>query len=115
MIVTYLAAALNMAKNNRNIDQVPECQGPLYTVSSVSWKGHIKCLVLQPDRQQLTVPLSACVSAGDKIRVVNGDAWVVCKNGEAQILRPYVAEDILRLGGIRLEILRLFAIIEASV
>src|SRR5256885_15713345 len=58
-----------------------------------------------PDRQPLIVPLSACVSEGDRIRVFNGDAWVVCKNGEAQILRPYVVEDTLRLGGIRLEIL----------
>jgi hypothetical protein len=97
--------ALNMARRVKNINQVPEHIGPLLTVSSVGWKGHIKRLILQPDGQKLTVPLSACVSTGDKIRIVNGDTWVICKNGEAQILQPFVPEDTLRLGGIRLEIL----------
>jgi len=103
--INLAAMAVNMARRITNINRVPECKDPLLTVSSVGWKRHIKRLTLQPDEQKLTVPLSACVSAGDKIRVVNGDAWVICKNGEAQILHPYVAEDTLRLGGIRLEVL----------
>lgn len=94
-----------MGRHSRNPGESAERVAPLCTVSSVSWEGHVKRLILQPDRQPLTVPLSACVSKGDSIRVFNGDAWVVCKNGEAQILRPYVVEDTMRLGGIRLAIL----------
>src|SRR5262245_1042000 len=94
-----------MERWSENNGHVPEPKGRLFTVSSVSWKGHVKRLTLQPDGHHLTVPLSACVSTGDKIRITAGAAWVVCKNGEAQILSPYVVSDVLRLGGLRLEIL----------
>jgi len=94
-----------MERRGENNGHVPEPKDGLFTVSSVSWRGHVKRLTLQPGRRYFTVPLSACVSTGDKIKITAGDAWVVCKNGEAQSLRPYVASDILRLGGLRLEIL----------
>lgn len=77
----------------------------LFTVSSVRWRGHVKQLTLQPGAQKLTVPLSACVSDRDRVRIDSGDAWVLCRNGEVQILRPYVSSETLRLGGIHLEIL----------
>jgi hypothetical protein len=85
--------------------RVPEPQSGLFTVSSVNWNSHVKRLTLHPGGYRLMMPLSACVSTGDKIRLAAGDAWAVCKNGETQILRPYVATDTLRLGGIRLDIL----------
>lgn len=77
----------------------------IFSVSSVGWKGHIKRLTLQPDGQQLVVPLSACVSQGDRVRVGHGSAWVLCQNGAAQLLPPYVARETLHLGGSRLQIL----------
>jgi hypothetical protein len=39
------------------------------TVSSVNWKGHLKRLTLHPGSQWLTVPLPACVSTGDQVRL----------------------------------------------
>ena len=94
-----------MEKQSEDNGCIQEPKSGLFTVSFVNWRGHVKRLTLQPDGQHLIVPLSACVSIGDKIRITAGDAWVVCKNGEAKILRPYVASDTLRLGGLRLEIL----------
>ena len=51
------------------------------------------------------MPLSACVSYGDRVKITDGDAWVLCKNGEAQILPPYVVRDTIHLGGLRVELL----------
>lgn len=75
------------------------------TVASVNWKGHLKRLTLQPEHSYLSVPLSACVSQGDQIRLLDGEAWVKCKNGEAQFLRPYCERETLTIGGFQLEIL----------
>jgi ABC-type multidrug transport system ATPase subunit/GNAT superfamily N-acetyltransferase len=75
------------------------------TVSTVSWKGHLKRLTLQPNHSYLSVPLSACVSKGDQIRLVNGEAWVKCKNGESQFLQPYCERETLTIGGFQIEIL----------
>jgi len=76
-----------------------------FTVTSVNWKGHIKRLTLQPGQKFLFVPLSACVGEGDRIRLVDGEAWVKCQNGEAQFLQPYLAREVLTVGGFQLEIL----------
>ena len=76
-----------------------------FTISSVKWKGHLKQLTLQPGDQKLIVPLSACATIHEKIQITNGDAWVLCKNGKVQILRPYAEKETLRLGGLRLGIL----------
>ena len=53
----------------------------------------------------VTVPLSACVSKGDTVKLGRVDAWVVCKNGEAQILRPYISEELITIGNVKLEML----------
>jgi hypothetical protein len=82
-----------MERQSEDNGRVPEPKSGLFTVSPVSWRGHVKRLTLQPGGRYFTVPLSVCVSTGDKIRITAGDAWVVGKNGEAQILRPYVATD----------------------
>ncbi len=76
-----------------------------FTVTSVVWKGHIKRLTLQPGQKFLFVPLSACASKGDRIRLVDGEAWVECQNGEAQFLQPYLAREMLTVGGFQLEML----------
>ena len=71
---------------------------PLFQVVSVNWKGYLKRLCLTPGPKMIDVPLSACVTEGDKVRFHDGDAWVVGKNGDSQFLQQYVAVDKIRLG-----------------
>lgn len=77
----------------------------LYYVHSVSWKGHLKRIRIEPFGRYMTLPLSACVSKGDTIRVENSNAWVICKNGESQFIEPYFVREKIRLGSIQLEVL----------
>ena len=79
--------------------------GTIYTVATVNWKGHKKRLRLEPSGLMLDVPLSACVTKGDQVRVEAGDAWVLGKNGDCKILQPYVVPDVVNLGGVELEVL----------
>ena len=76
-----------------------------YKVATVNWKGHKKRLRLEPSGLMLDVPLSACVTKGDRVRVEAGDAWVLGKNGECKILQPYIVPDVVNLGGVELEVL----------
>ena len=76
-----------------------------YQVKTVTWKGHIKRLRLEPGSLSLDVPLSACVTRGDQVRVESGDAWVIGKNGDCQFLQPYVVPDVVNLGGVQREVL----------
>jgi ABC-type ATPase with predicted acetyltransferase domain len=82
--------------------KIPE-KSVILKVSSVNWKGYLKRLTLQPGPQWLTVPLSACVSTGDWVRLTDEEAWVICQNGQAQILQPYAARERLALGGLQVE------------
>jgi GNAT superfamily N-acetyltransferase len=75
----------------------------VFKVSSVNWKGHLKRLTLQPGPHWLTLPLSSCVSTGDRVRLTDEEAWVICQNGQAQILQPYAARETLALGGLQVE------------
>lgn len=76
-----------------------------FTVASVNWKGHLKRLRLSPRDSWLMVPLSACVTKGDRIQLQDGKVWVACKNGQAQFLPPYIRRETLQLGGTTLEVL----------
>ena len=53
----------------------------------------------------LDVPLSACVTKGDRVRTESGDAWVLGKNGDCKIFQPYIVPDMVHLGGVELEVL----------
>lgn len=74
------------------------------TASAVRWKRHLKEVKLEPGGACLNVPLSASVGKGDKVRVGNGEAWVVCTNGLCKILPLFVARDTLQLGGSNIEL-----------
>ncbi|KTB47804.1 ABC transporter/Acetyltransferase (GNAT) family [Dehalogenimonas alkenigignens] len=76
----------------------------VFSVKSVSWKGHLKRIRLEPGGKLFDLPLSSCVSEGDKITSNSSGSWVICKNGLAQILNPYIARETLHLGAIRLEV-----------
>lgn len=73
-------------------------------VASVVWKGHVKRIRVEPESRWFTLPLSACVSKGDTVRIQGGDAWVICKNGESKFLRPYFEWETIELGSLKLEI-----------
>ncbi len=77
----------------------------MLTVASATWRGHLKRLRLEPGARYLTVPLSACLSTGDKVRLSENSAWVLCKNGETRILPPYLVEDTIAIGGLVLHVL----------
>jgi uncharacterized protein len=72
------------------------------TIGSVSWKGHLKVLRINPGEGGLTVPLSACASKGDTVKIIRESAWTICKNGKAQFLPSYFAEERIKLGGVKL-------------
>ena len=76
-----------------------------YQVATVNWKGHTKRLRLEPGGLLLNVPLSACVTKGDRVRYGSGDVWVIGKNGDCKILQPYIVPDVVNLGGGQLEVL----------
>ncbi len=76
-----------------------------YRVATVHWRGHSKRLRLEPGGLSLDVPLSACVTKGDRVRTESGDAWMMGKNGDCKILQPYIAPDVVNLGGVQLEVL----------
>lgn len=84
------------------MDKTPD-KSDVCQVASVSWKRHLKYLRIEPGGQRISVPLSACVGKGSNIRVENGNAWVICKNGESQFLPPYFVRETLHLGSLELE------------
>ena len=75
------------------------------SVASVTWKGHIKRLRLEPGTNWLDVPRSACLTTGD--RVLQGDKkiWVPCDNGMCQVLPSYASPVTLTLGRLQLDVL----------
>jgi len=77
---------------------------PSAKVVSVSWKNHFKRIRIGPTGKWLNVPLSACVSEGDRVRVQDGQAWVVCHNGESKILQPYIELETLNIGGLHVSV-----------
>ena len=77
----------------------------VHQVKTVNWKGYFKRLRLEPESLLLDVPLSACVTSGDRVRLEGGDAWVVGKNGDCQFLQPYVVPDMIDIGGVQREVL----------
>lgn len=76
-----------------------------YTVSSLKRDGITKNIRLKENGEWLTVPFSACVGEGNTIHIESNKAWVVCRNGEIQIIPPYAAKNTLDLDGFKIDIL----------
>jgi len=76
----------------------------MFVVRSVSWKGHMKRLSLTPGNWAMILPLSACVTKGDAVRVDSGGAQVVCTSGRARILGPYFQREEVTLGALTIEV-----------
>jgi uncharacterized protein len=73
-------------------------------VTRIKWKDHQKKLFFS-EGTFIDVPLSACVSKGDEVITTNEGAWVLCKNGVAQILPSYIARESFTIGSLNLEFL----------
>ncbi len=95
---------LNRWHDNSFTDE-PQREKLYYNVASVNWKGHYKCLRLEPGKYYLDVPLSACVSQGDQVVLSNESVSVVCRHGEATLLPIYVARETLRLGDLKIDLI----------
>ncbi len=85
-----------------------------YKVENVKWRGHLKTLTIKQDsaftseldvKNNLVVPLSACVSNNDTLLISGPRVYVQCQNGIAQITPPYVSKCRLTVGGIEIDTL----------
>ena len=75
------------------------------SVASVTWKGHLKRLRLEPGTRWLDVPRSACLTTGDQVLQADNKIWVRCNNGMCQVLPIYASPVTLTLGGLKLDVL----------
>jgi ABC-type ATPase with predicted acetyltransferase domain/ASC-1-like (ASCH) protein len=75
-----------------------------FEVRSVNWKGHYKRLRLEPGSRYLNVPLSACVTKGDRVCLSDSTVEVVCNHGNVKILPLYTAVEKLRLGDLEIDV-----------
>lgn len=66
---------------------------------------HMKEVELDDETTTLLLPRSAAVAIGDRVELTEDSAWVLCKNGQAQIFPSYAAREQLRVGGLDLEFL----------
>lgn len=55
------------------------------------------------DDATLLLPRSACIAKGDQVELAENAAWVVCRNGKAQIFPVYEALESLQVGGLELQ------------
>jgi len=69
-----------------------------WMVTSVNWKGHYKRLRLEPGPRYLDVPLSACVSDGDRVELSDDKVVVAAKHGTTIILPVYAVRETIPNG-----------------
>lgn len=105
LLKEFIELPMNQQENKRYLS--PDAAGnTVYSVKSVNWRGsYLKRLHLEPGEKFIDVPLSACVSSGDSVRVSEGEGWVICRNGQCKFLYPYTVPDVVRLGNIDVSIL----------
>lgn len=75
------------------------------SVTSVSWRGHLKRIKLQSGARSIELPLSACVTSGDRLLKQGHRAWVPCDNGDCQILPTYASSARLKLGNLAVNVI----------
>ncbi|HEY9671438.1 MAG TPA: GNAT family N-acetyltransferase [Waterburya sp.] len=74
-------------------------------VKAIKLHKPLKEVHLDDETTTLLLPRSAWVTEGDRVELTGDSAWVVCKNGHAQIFPSYAAREQLQVGGLNLEFL----------
>src|SRR5947207_10039418 len=74
-----------------------------HTVGRVVWRDHLKSVFFCDGSNKLELPRSACVSIGDSVEISEGEARVICENGQVLLLPSYLARERLSVGGLDLE------------
>jgi excisionase family DNA binding protein len=75
------------------------------TVQTIAPRKHLKEVRFADDETILLLPRSACIGKGDQVELSENAAWVICKNGKAQIFPVYEALELLQVGGLELQFL----------
>ncbi len=83
--------------------QSPEQATTSHTVGKIIWHNHLKEISFTDVASSFKLPRSACVSVGDQVVLKGESAWVICENGEAQLLPSYVARETISIGPLNLE------------
>jgi hypothetical protein len=76
-----------------------------FSIASISWRGQLKRLKLCENNIFIDVPLSACVTKKDKLRITSSSIDVICKNGYVSIYPFYTEQEILNIGAVESEVL----------
>ncbi len=71
-------------------------------VQTIAPRKHLKEVRFADNNTTLLLPRSACVAKNDKVELAESAAWVVCRNGKAQIFPVYEALELLQIGGLEL-------------
>lgn len=74
-----------------------------FKVTGIDWKNHLKRLRFGDGAMPLSVPRSACVTTGDKVRYSDQSVQMICNHGVVQLLPSYVALEHLTVGGSELD------------
>jgi excisionase family DNA binding protein len=72
-------------------------------VQTIAPRKHLKEVRFADDNTTLLLPRSACIAKGDQVELTESAAWVVCRNGKAQIFPIYEALEVLQVGGLELQ------------
>lgn len=88
--------------DKNNLVQNPARQGIVHVIAP---RKHLKEVRFADDGATLLLPRSACIAKGDQVELTESGAWVVCRNGKAQIFPVYEAIELLRIGGLELQLL----------
>lgn len=90
----------NLSEQNLNSIQKPKKR---LIVRTINPHKHLKEICSADDNTTLLLPRSACVAKGDQLELTESAAWVVCRNGKAQIFPVYEALEVLQVGGLELQ------------
>lgn len=74
-------------------------------VQTIVPRKHLKEVRFTDDETTLLLPRSACIGKGDQVELSESAAWVICKNGKAQIFPVYEALELLQVGGLEFQLL----------